>query len=177
MRRTVCFLAAWCFIGSYALAGPQDKAPQPLKKVPNGVYAVLRDSLNEKDVLPLKEGEVLVVHEARYLKKEEKEPPRYLVVHSAPEVVFDLAGKPKAVKEGKEVVSISLKLQPKAAGALERLTRDHLGKQVAIVLGGEVVTMHKVRGVIKGGDAQITCCAAGAAKYLLEQLNARQQKK
>jgi preprotein translocase subunit SecD len=177
MRRSVCLLTALFFIGSYALAGPHDKAPQPSKKVPDGVYAVLRESLKEKEVLPLKEGEVLMVHQARYLKKEEKEPPRYLVVHAAPEVVFDLAGKPKAVKEGKEVVGISLKLQPKAAAALERLTRDHLGKQLAIVLGGEVVTMHKVREVIKNGDAQISCCAAGSANYLLEQLEAHQNKK
>jgi preprotein translocase subunit SecD len=173
----VCFLAAWFFLGSYALAGPQEKTPQSPKTVPDGVYAVLRESLKEKDVLPLKEGEVLVVHDARYLKKEEKEPPRSLVVHSAPEVVFDLASNPKAVKEGTEVVRISLKLQPKAAAALERLTRDHLGKQVAIVLGGEVVTMHKVREVIKGGDAQISCCAAGSANYLLEQLEDHQHKK
>jgi hypothetical protein len=77
MCRIACFLAAWCFIGSYGLAWSQDKTPQPPKKVPDGVYAVLRESLKEKDVLPLKEGEVLLVHEARYLKKEEKEPPRY----------------------------------------------------------------------------------------------------
>jgi preprotein translocase subunit SecD len=177
MRHIVCFLAAWYFIGSYALAGPQDKTPQPPKKVPNGVYAVLRESLKEKDVLPLKDGEALVVHQAQYLKKEEKEPPRYLVVHAAPEVVFDLAGKPKAVKEGTEVVRISLKLQPKAAAALERVTRDRLGGQVAIVLGGEVVTMHKIREVIKGGDAQISCCAAGAVNYLFEQLEGLQKNK
>ena len=172
MRRSVCFLAAWFFIGSYAVAWPQDKTPQPPKKVPDGVYAVLRESLKEKDVLPLKEGEVLVVHHARYLKRDQKEPPRYLVVHSAPDVVLDLAGKPKAAKEGTEVMRISLKLQPKAATALERLTRDHLGRQLTIVLGGEAVTMHKIGEVIKGGDAQITCCAAGAANYLLEQLEA-----
>jgi hypothetical protein len=177
MRRFVWFLAAWFFIGSYVLAGPQDKTPQSPKKVPDGVYAVLRESLKEKDVLPLKEGEVLVVNNFRYLKKDEKEPPRFLVVHSAPDLVLDLAGKPKAVKEGTEVVRISLKLQPKAAAALERLTRDQLGKQVAIVVGGEVVTMHKIRGVIRGGDAQITCCVPGAVNYLFEQLEAQQKNK
>jgi len=177
MRRSVCFLAACFFIGSYALAWPQDKTLQSPKKVPDGVYAVLRESLKEKDVLPLTEGEVLVVHHARYLKKDDKEPPRFLVVHSTPDLVLDLAGKPKAVKEGTEVVRIFLKLQPKAAAALERLTRDQLGRQLAIVLGGEVVTMHKIGEVIKGGDAQITCCAAGAANYLLEQLEAHQKNK
>jgi hypothetical protein len=37
--------------------------------------------------------------------------------------------------------------------------------------------MHKVREVIKGGDVQITCCAVGAANYLLERLQAHQEKK
>ena len=92
-------------------------------------------------------------------------------------MALDLAGEPKAVKEGAEVVRILLKLKPQAATALERLTRDHLGRQVTIVVGGEVVTMHKVREVIKGGDVQITSCAAGAAKYLLEQLQALKEKK
>jgi preprotein translocase subunit SecD len=68
---------------------------------------------------------------------------------------------------------IQLKLKPKAAQALEDLTRGHLGRQVAIVIGGEVVTMHKVRTVIKGGDVQITSCAPGAAEYLLKQLQGR----
>jgi hypothetical protein len=39
------------------------------------------------------------------------------------------------------------------------------------------VTMHKIREVIKGGNVQITSCAAGAAKYLLEQLRAHQKSK
>jgi preprotein translocase subunit SecD len=138
---------------------------------------VLREGLNEKDVRPLKDGERPVVHRHRYLKTKDREPPRFLVVRAVPDVDLDLAGQPKAVKDGAEVVRILLKLKPRAAQALERLTSDPAGKQIAIVLGGEVVTMHKVRGVIKGGDVQITSCAAGAAKYLLEQLNAHQRKK
>jgi preprotein translocase subunit SecD len=99
------------------------------------------------------------------------------VVRTAPDVTLDLSEAPKAVKEGGEVVRILLKLRPKAAEALERLTRDHEGKQVTIVLGGEVVTMHKVRETIKGGDVQITNCAAGASGYLLKQLEAYHRKK
>jgi hypothetical protein len=143
----------------------------------DGVYAVLRESLLEKDVLPLKDGEVLVVHHHRYLKKDDKEARRFLVVRAAPDVDLDLDDEPKAAKEGEEVVRIFLKLQPKAATALERLTTDRLGEQIVIALGGEVVTMHKIREPIKGGDVQITSCAAGAAKFLLEQLHARYKNK
>lgn len=70
------------------------------KKIPDGVYAVQRDSDNEKDVLPLRDGESLVVNRHRFLKAEGKEPPRYLVVHAAPDVALDLAGEPQADKDG-----------------------------------------------------------------------------
>jgi preprotein translocase subunit SecD len=175
MRGSACLLAALFAIGTYAPASAQDKEQDLPKKRPDGVYAVLRESLKEKDVLPLKDGEALVVHRHRYLKMDDKEPPRFLVVRPAPDVDLALASAPKAVKEGEEVVRILLKLQPKAATALERLTSDRPGRQITIILGGEVVTMHKIREVVKGGEVQITSCAAGAASYLLEQLQAHQR--
>jgi preprotein translocase subunit SecD len=98
------------------------------------------------------------------------------VVHSTPDILIELASPPKAVKEGEDVVGILLKLQPPQAAALERVSRDRLGHQIAIVMDGEVVTMHKIREVIKNGDVKITSCAAGAAGYLLKQLEAHQLK-
>jgi preprotein translocase subunit SecD len=87
-----------------------------------------------------------------------------------------LAGAPRADKEETEVVRVLLKLKPSAATALEHLTRDHLGRELTIVLGGEVVTTHKIRDIIKGGDVQITNCAPGAAEFLLEQLQTHSMK-
>lgn len=155
-----------------AAASAAIAAAPPLAKLPDGVYAVRRDGLTVKEVLPLKSGEALVVHRHRYLKNAADEPHRFVVVGAAPDVLLDLDGDPRAIKDGTEVVGISLKLRPKAAAALERLTTAARGGQVAIVLGGEVVTMHKVREPIKGGGVQITSCAPGAAGYLLEQLQA-----
>ncbi len=177
MRRSACLLAALLFSSSGAAAWGQSTAPTPPRKLPDGVYAVLREAPKEKDVRPLKDGETLVVNRHRYAKDGDKEPPRFLVVRTAPDVVLDLAGAPEAVKEGKEVVRVLLKLRPKAATALERLTSDRLGKSIAVVVGGEVVTQHAIRSVIKGGNVQITCCGAGAANYLFEQLRARPKNK
>src|SRR6266478_4182031 len=102
MRCSPFILGALVFIGSHTVAWAQEKTPAPPKKLPNGVYAVLRESLQEKDVLPLKDGEVLVAHNHRYLKKDAKEAPRFLVVRSAPDVDLALAVEPKAIKEGEE---------------------------------------------------------------------------
>ncbi|MCI0459360.1 MAG: hypothetical protein L0Z62_20615 [Gemmataceae bacterium] len=172
MSRAVYLLATVLVLDSQTAVWPQDKAPPLPRKLPNGVYAVQRDSLREKDVLPLRDGEVLVVHQHRYVRNDAHEPARFLVVRSTPQVTFDLQGEPKAIREGTEVLRIMLKLQPKAATALERLTRDHQGRQIAIILGGEVATMHKIREVIQGGDVQITSCVAGAAGFLFKQLQA-----
>jgi preprotein translocase subunit SecD len=180
MNRSAHLLVALTLPGilaSQAAVWPQDKVPTSRKALPDGVYAVRRDSPKEEEVLPLKNGEVLAVHNHRYLNKGENEPPRFLVVQPAPAVTLDLAGAPKVQKEGDEVVRILLKLRPQAAAALERLTRAQLGRQVAIILGGEVVTVHKIREVIRGGDVQITSCAAGAAGYLLKQLQVQQKGK
>ncbi len=176
MRSSACLLATLLIASTYASTWGGDKVPPPPRKVPDGVYAVLRENPKEKDVLPLKDGEVLLVDRHPYLKKGDKEPPRFLVVHAAPEVALELAGKPKAEKDGDEVVRILLKLQPKAATALEHLTSQRLGKKVAIVVSGEIVTVHTIRAVIKGGDVQITCCAPGSAKHLLERLLAHQRR-
>jgi hypothetical protein len=76
--------------------------------MPDGVYAVRRESIKQEDVLPLKEGEMVVVNRHRYLKNDANEPPRFLVVRSAP--TLDLANDPKAVKAGTEVVRIAVKI-------------------------------------------------------------------
>ena len=155
MRRAACLLAALLVVISHPPGWAGDQAPPSARKLPDGVYAVRREGLDEKDVWPLKGGEVLAVHRHRHVKTDGKQPPRLLVVRSAPDVGLDLAAAPKAVQEGGAVVGILLKLRPGAAAALERLTRDRLGGQLTVVLGGEVVTMHKIRGVIKGGAARI----------------------
>lgn len=136
---------------------------------------MLRDSLKEQDVLPLKEGEALVLHRHRYLKDAEQQAPRHVVVRATPFVALDLADEPQVAKEEGGGLRIRLKLRPKPAAALERMTKAQQGGQVAIVFGGEVVTMHKVREVIKAGEVQITSCAPGAAEYLLEQLQAKRK--
>jgi preprotein translocase subunit SecD len=173
MTCRVCLLAGVMVLGSRAGALTQDPGPGAPKKLADGVYAVRRDGPAEKDVRPLRQGEVLAVDRHRYAKEDAKEPPRYLVVGSDPDVPLDLAAEPTAEKDGADTVRVLVKLKPPAAEALARLTRDRPGRQLAVVIGGEVVTVHKVRAAITGGEVQITSCAPGGPEYLLEQLRSR----
>src|SRR5262245_59805733 len=84
MRRAARLLTALLVVICHDPAWAGDKAPPSARKLPDGVYAVLREGPQEKDVLPLKGGEVLAVHRHRYVKTDGKQPPRWLVVRSAP---------------------------------------------------------------------------------------------
>ena len=66
----------------------------------------------------------------------------------------------------------SVEAPARRGGSAGRPDSDPQTRQVAIVLNGKVVTMHKVREAIRGGDVQITSSAPGAAAYLLDQLRA-----
>ncbi len=165
-------LAGLVLLVGQALARSEGPAPASPPGPADGVYEVRRDGAREKDVLPLREGEAVVVDRHPYAKKDEAGPPRFLVVRSAPDVPLDLAGEPRADREGAEVVRVLFRLKPRAAEALQRLTSDARGRQLAVVLGGEVVTVHKVRAAITGGEVQVTSCAPGGAAYLLERLRA-----
>ncbi len=51
-----------------------------------------------------------------------------------------------------------------------KYTRDHIGRQLAIVVDGQVITQHKIRMPIEGKSVQITCCIAGTADRLRKAL-------
>jgi preprotein translocase subunit SecD len=172
MRWFACALAVLVVVGTFVTGRAQD----PTTKPADGVYAVLREGPQERDLLPLARGETLLVNRHRYAKKDDKEPPHYLVVRSTADVDLDMEGEPKPIKNGDDVTGILLQLKPKAATALERLTTNARGRPIAIVIGGDVASSHKVREAIKEGQVQITCCDKDVAAYLLDQLQKRQKK-
>jgi preprotein translocase subunit SecD len=69
-----------------------------------------------------------------------------------------------------DTVSESLTRSEEAAADLERVSREHLGQTVALVVDGEVVTMHKIRSVISDGKVQVTRCTDNACQYLYTRL-------
>jgi hypothetical protein len=149
------------------------------KALPDGVYLVLRRGAQEKEVRPARAGEVVVPHRHRYLKEGGDRPAEYLALHRSPEVPLALAARPEGVKDKDDpgTLRIYLQLTQDAAGKLARLTREQQGKDVAILVGGEVVTTHKIRTAITDGKVQISCCAKGACEYLLKRLESAHQEK
>jgi preprotein translocase subunit SecD len=67
---------------------------------------------------------------------------------------------------------LSVGLSTDQVAALEAFTRERVGKRAAIVLGEEIVSIHKVLEVIDGGTMQITRCTDDACRRILSKLKA-----
>jgi preprotein translocase subunit SecD len=94
-----------------------------------------------------------------------------LVLQTKPFVPFLLAAAPAEDKEeGTGKPRLQLQLAEDQKGPLEEFTRAHLGQTVAIVIGGDVVTTHKVKSAITGGRLQITRCTKHGCETLFTRL-------
>jgi preprotein translocase subunit SecD len=52
----------------------------------------------------------------------------------------------------------------------ETFTRAHLGGRIAMVVDGEIVTLHKIRTVITDGKVQIARCTDNACDVIYSKL-------
>jgi len=66
--------------------------------------------------------------------------------------------------------SLHLQLEKKYIDQLEKFTGDNVNKSVAVVIGGKIVTIHKIRCAIEGGRIQITRCNDSACEVLYTEL-------
>ncbi len=142
-------------------------ATRPLE---NGVYAVLREGLTRAAAEAGKAQHAVLVYDQKYSDADKEEPPRYVSLDTSFFVPLILAGPPDAHKDDRGRTLLNVTLAPEHVKTLEEFTRAHLEGRVAIVIGGDIVTMHKVRSVIRDGKAQITRCGDDACKTLLLKL-------
>lgn len=115
------------------------------------------------------DGVVMVPYDGRYTGEPLAEA-ELVAVDAASCVPLELEGEPTTRDDGRGHALLSVTLRRENAARLEELTRKHLGGRVAIVLDGEVVTQHKVRSVVAGGQLQITRCTDDACEVLRAKL-------
>ncbi len=67
-------------------------------------------------------------------------------------------------------VWVGIELTDESARQLEEFTAEYLDRRVAIVVGGQVVSQHRIREVIRGGKVQISRCGDEGCQYLFQEL-------
>jgi hypothetical protein len=125
----------------------------------NGVYAVLSEG-------PTAEAARVAGKPHRVLPHEGK----YVALDTVSFVPLVLDGAPEAKRGDNGWTILSVTLAREYVPALEAFTRANLDGRVAIVAGGEVITLHTVRAVIRDGRAVITRCQDDACRILHTKL-------
>jgi len=94
------------------------------------------------------------------------------------DVVLDTASFAPLIVEGKPVVNrdargsgLMVQLAPEAAKRLEDLTQSHMNRPIAVVVGDKILSLPKVRSVIKDGKARVTPCEDASCEALLRQIS------
>jgi preprotein translocase subunit SecD len=147
------------------LAAPVNAAP------PNGVYAVLSEGLTRDEAQPKGVPSVILVYNQKYSEADRDQPPKYVALDPSSFVPLILSGAPTTRTDERGWTLLQCSLAPEQVKPLESFTRRYLGGRVAIVIDGEIITMHKIRSVIEDGNVQITRCYDDACRVLRIKLS------
>ncbi len=126
----------------------------------NGIYLVMRDAENSKSLEPASTNERILIDDGHLLEPTQPnlpDKPRFVALRTDHFIPIILAQKP------------TKKLDAQG-------TRENCGRSVAIVIGNQVVTVHKVREPIVGGKMQITRCTDNGCDVLYTQLQGAEDK-
>ena len=136
----------------------------------DGFYHVIRFSKNKSEILPIHDDEKLVEYDYNLLQEDEREPTEYEVIEYKSFVPIILDGDPQRDRDNKGRPNLLIKLSESQIKPLEEFTSKHLGSRVAIVIGNQIVTMHKIREAITGGKIQISRCSDHGCEVIYTQL-------
>lgn len=144
----------------------------------NGIYLVLRDAENSKSLEPASANERILIDDGHLLEPTQPnlpDKPRFVALSTDHFIPISLAQKPTKKLDSQGKKQLLLELAKGQVAPLENFTRENCGRSVAIVIGNQVVTVHKVREPILGGKMQITRCTDNGCDVLYTQLQGAEE--
>ena len=150
---------------SNAPAGPS------VGSIPNGAYFVLREAPTPQEARIAGSSQIVLAYDRRtYSGAPTNEPVSYVAIDPKDFIPLIIEGAPEMRKDGQGKSILSVSLTRTNADKAEAFTRAHLGGKIAMVVDGEIVTLHKIRSVITGGQLQITRCTDNACEVIRAKL-------
>lgn len=148
---------------------PLSAKPSPLE---DGFYRVLHTYASESDMKRVAEPTERVLRYNPVFLDAEENQEEVVLVAADKFVPMQLKERPEKLPDttDRTMFWLGISLTPSASELLETFTRDNLGQRVAVVAGGEVITMHGIKEVITGGKIQISRCGDSGCEVLFREL-------
>jgi len=142
-----------------------------VQQLENGAYLILREAPTAQDARGAGAPPVVLVYDRRkYSGGPPNEPLTYVAIDLKDYVPLIIEGTPELKSDGQGKSILTVSLNRKNVQRAEAFTRAHLGGRIAMVVGGEIVTLHKIRSVITDGKVQITRCTDHACEVIRSKL-------
>ncbi len=141
-------------------------SPQPTALTEDGMYLILKSGDSS---LTANNG-VLINFSHHFLGDNTEGQPTRLEIDTNEFVPLYLQQRPDSIMQSDGRMNLLLTMTPDAGKRLEEFTGAHIMDYVALVIGGEAVSMHKIKARIEGGKLQITRCTDNACEYLFYEL-------
>lgn len=136
----------------------------------NGFYLILHEYETMTRESKSNPGEVTIIYDYEFLDPKPDVRPETLVIHEVPEIPLQLEEKPQKMMDEKDKPLLNLQLSAEYIEPLRQFTKTNIMSKVAIVIGGKVISVHKIREEIKDGKIQITRCSSDSCEKLLIEL-------
>jgi len=157
--------------GKSQQAQPTNQAPAALspaaQHLENGAYLILREAPTPQEARVAGNSPVLLAYDRRkYSGAPPNEPLTYVAIDPKDYVPLIIEGTPEMQSDGQGKSFLTVSLARKNVQRAEAFTRAHLGGRIAMVVGGEIVTLHKIRSVITDGKVKITRSTDNACEVI-----------
>lgn len=142
---------------SLAISHPED-----------GIYHVLK-TYEDSSLIPETHGPI-IFYNTRLLDSNNQDQPSWFEIDTVDFVPMKLKAAPEGIEQEDKRINLLLSLTDTTGQILEKFTEKYVDERIAIVIGGDAVTIHKIREKIIGGKLQITRCTDNACEKLLIEL-------
>ncbi len=138
-------------------------------KIKDGLYLINYIDTVRVSEIQLKDNETIVYFSSMFEEFNSDKDSR-IVIDKTQYVPLELETMPVTEQQTEDKKKLLLSLTKDASERLESFTKEHLMKMVALVVGGDALTVHKIKAAITGGLLQITRCNDNACEVLFVKL-------
>lgn len=151
-------------------------AARECRDLPNGIYLILQEVDDRAKLQPVSEQTKVLLYDYHFFDPSERGEPSYVAISQESFIPIIPRQSPTKEKDANGRPKLMLELAESQVAPLEEFTRKNCNKSIAIVIGGQVVTTHKIREPIVGGKMQITRCSDHGCDVLYTQLQGGSKK-
>ena len=166
-RQTSVAMVAFAWM-SWTVVSAHGAAAAPEERT--GFFLLLAEARDITALPPPSEGQQIVVYASLPSDEGQTDPPRYLLIARRPDVPLILAEAPRKLTGDGGRTELLLELTEGGAKRLAEVTRANVGKEVAFLIDGTVVSTHKIREPITGGQFKLSRCTDNACEVIYSRL-------